>query len=805
MVDIGMVEIGLQDESLVDHIGRQVLHWIVGYSTAWYATLSHCDLVDNFKKVDSGAKILLQGLGVKTGHNDDEDDDEAEYGEEEYDEVVQEGGAEGEVRRVVRQRRRIRRAAARGFVNRYHPLVEYGERNFENLMLADLMENCERGIPIEMFNVLAPFHQNSAGAAGAGVAAAAAGGQNVRLENMQVTQPCSGPSSPTIASPGALSSTSFCLANGGGIGSVLGSGGCSVISSTTAADTADPNWQANKSTVRERNAAMFNNDLMADIRFIVGSDEQVQTIPAHKYVLATGSSVFYAMFYGGLAENKQEIKVPDVEPGAFLTLLKYLYCDEIQLEADNVLATLYVAKKYIVPHLARACVNYLETSLTAKNACLLLSQSRLFEEPELMQRCWEVIDAQAEMAIKSEGFVDIDLKTFETILARETLNCKEIHLFEAALSWAHAACTKMDIEPTSSNKRQLLGQALYLIRIPTMTLEEFANRVAQLGILTNQETIDIFLNFTAKNKPKLTFPVKARAGLKTQVCHRFASCAYRSNQWRYRGRCDSIQFSVDKRIFIVGFGLYGSSTGAADYDVKIELKRLGRVLAENSTKFFSDGSSNTFQVFFETPIQIEPECFYTASVVLDGTELSFFGQEGMSEVSVGTVTFQFQCSSESTNGTGVQGGQIPELIFYGPMGVSQQSSIISASASNNTINNNHTAAGGHTAGKQPSNNSGGSSSNSVPSTTTTSSSSSSSSSAHGGGLLLMGAGGSSSPSNTHSSDRSNVAPFGNGGDNDGASTASANAAGIANWLPPSVAGVSAGQQQLLAGTGEPTE
>uniref|UniRef100_A0A182JBR2 BTB domain-containing protein n=1 Tax=Anopheles atroparvus TaxID=41427 RepID=A0A182JBR2_ANOAO len=253
---------------------------------------------------------------------------------------------------------------------------------------------------IEMFNVLAPFHQNSAGAGGAaGVAAAtAAGSQNVRLENMQVTQPCSAPSSPTIASPGALSSTSFCLANGGaggpGGGVGFGSHHSSVITSTTAADTADPNWQANKSTVRERNAAMFNNDLMADIRFIVGSDEQVQTIPAHKYVLATGSSVFYAMFYGGLAENKQEIKVPDVEPGAFLTLLKYLYCDEIQLEADNVLATLYVAKKYIVPHLARACVNYLETSLTAKNACLLLSQSRLFEEPDLMQRCWEVIDAQ---------------------------------------------------------------------------------------------------------------------------------------------------------------------------------------------------------------------------------------------------------------------------------------------------------------------------------------------------------------------------------------------------------------------------
>lgn len=35
--------------------------------------------------------------------------------------------------------------------------------------------------------------------------------------------------------------------------------------------TLDPNWQAIKSTVRERNAAMFNNDLMADIYFIVGT------------------------------------------------------------------------------------------------------------------------------------------------------------------------------------------------------------------------------------------------------------------------------------------------------------------------------------------------------------------------------------------------------------------------------------------------------------------------------------------------------------------------------------------------------
>lgn len=103
---------------------------------------------------------------------------------------------------------------------------------------------------------------------------------------------------------------------------------------------------------------------------------------------------------------------------------RYLYCDEIQLEADTVLATLYVAKKYIVPHLARACVNYLETSLTAKNACLLLSQSRLFEEPDLMQRCWEVIDAQVSLT-HSLSYLD---------LTSQVVPCKQYHRRHMSLS-----------------------------------------------------------------------------------------------------------------------------------------------------------------------------------------------------------------------------------------------------------------------------------------------------------------------------------------------------------------------------------
>lgn len=406
---------------------------------------------------------------------------------------------------------------------------------------------------------------------------------------------------------------------------------------------------------------------MSDVTFVVGPAGQTKRFFGHKYTLATGSSVFFAMFYGGLAEKSDVIEIPDVEAAAFSCVLRYLYCDEIVLDDDCVLSTLYAAKKYLVTHLSDACVQYLATGLNERNACLLLSQSRLFDEATLTERCWEVIDAQAELALSSQGFTDIDSKTLRSILVREALNASELSVFTAVIRWAVAECGRRSLPASPENQRAVIGDIIFLIRLPCMSLSEFADGPAQSGILTLRETNEIFLHFTASTKPDLPFAHIPRKGLRKEVCHRFQSSAYRSNQWRYRGRCDSIQFSVDKRIFVIGFGLYGSSKGGADYDVVMELKRAGKVLAENTTKFFSDGSSSAFPVYFQNAVQVEADIMYTASVVLEGAELSFFGQDGLSEVCMkDSVNFQFQCSSDSTNGTGVQGGQIPEILFFNP-------------------------------------------------------------------------------------------------------------------------------------------
>lgn len=160
---------------------------------------------------------------------------------------------------------------------------------------------------MEAFNngngvLLSPPHNNSGhhhqqqraestsngGASAAASSGSGSAGITSGENNIQITQPISAPSSP-LASPGAINTTSFCLpsssssSTAAAIGNSCGSG--SYVCSAAAAangfgsaaasnvnDTADPNWQATKATVLERNAAMFNNELMSDIKFVVGGD-----------------------------------------------------------------------------------------------------------------------------------------------------------------------------------------------------------------------------------------------------------------------------------------------------------------------------------------------------------------------------------------------------------------------------------------------------------------------------------------------------------------------------------------------------
>ncbi|XP_020898782.1 BTB/POZ domain-containing protein 6-like [Exaiptasia diaphana] len=436
-------------------------------------------------------------------------------------------------------------------------------------------------------------------------------------------------------------------------------------------DSHGDNWQTTKRSIRERCQFMFNNKLLSDITFVIGKNGEKKRIWAHKLLLAISSPVLHAMFYGSMAEQGLEVELSDCEYETFLELLSYIYFDEVEINESNVLGILYLAKKYILPFLAEKCLDFLEQNIDNQNAFTLLSQARHYNEENLEEKCWEIIERETAQAISSDDFLEINHGVITALLSRETLTVEEVDLFKAVKKWSEKECIRMNLPPLPENIRKVLSVALYLVRFPVMTLEEFASDAAVSGILTQDETIAVFLYHGSKGTKKIAkFPCEPRRGIhKVYRCRRFRS---HCSDWQCDGtNVDSIRFSVDSDILVTGVGLYGiSKPDDTDVPFNVDVELLDShndSLATYEGTYFVDGSNDIHDVHFEMPVAIEAHESYIIRALIKGP-LSLRGNEGMRELRCerSGVRFWFDVDEASFNGTTTCDGQIPEIIFKIP-------------------------------------------------------------------------------------------------------------------------------------------
>ena len=254
----------------------------------------------------------------------------------------------------------------------------------------------------------------------------------------------------------------------------------------------EENWQTKRPTIVERTAFIFNNELLSDVKFVVpvsiGESESKKVIPAHKFVLAISSPVFCAMFYGKMAETTDSVELPDSDYESLLELFRYFYCDEVNLSGSNVMHVLYLANKYMVPSLAGKCTKYLRDNLKASNVFCILPHAQKFEDKDLEDRCWEVIEIQTEEAVTSDEFVTLERSFVESVVKREALKIKEVELFKAVDCWATKESERQGLTPDGDAKRRILGdEILKAIRFPVMSEKEFVSVVFDSYILSFQE------------------------------------------------------------------------------------------------------------------------------------------------------------------------------------------------------------------------------------------------------------------------------------------------------------------------------
>ena len=440
----------------------------------------------------------------------------------------------------------------------------------------------------------------------------------------------------------------------------------------------DDYWQLKRPTIRERIAFFVNNEIMSDVKFVVpaanSESESKQVIPAHKFVLAVSSPVFFAMFYGQMAETSDSIELPDCNYESLLELFRYLYSDKVNLTGSNVIQVWYLARKYLVPSLAWKCIQFVRNKfqVEASNVFRTLPYAHVFQDKDLEDRCWVVVKKQTEEALRSDDFVTIERSLVESVVKREVLNVKEVELFKAVDRWATKECERQGISPDGEAKRGRLGEEIVkAIRFPLMSWKEFRSVTISRGtcsILRYEETSHMMSYYLDTLKTPLQFSPARRVDY--HQCVRFAKFFAPSgtDKWNYEEKMDQIVFTVDRAIHLIGIQLFGSYER---YNVTVEVRRSSKLMKKQSGIYSSikvplkEGYYYGFDVFFDHPIYFEPNNSYEIKSRTSGPS-SWYGEGEKQSVECHGVVFNFIRGFPGTDrdtAHHLDGQKFPALLF----------------------------------------------------------------------------------------------------------------------------------------------
>ena len=194
-----------------------------------------------------------------------------------------------------------------------------------------------------------------------------------------------------------------------------------------------------------------------------------------------------------------------------------MYTDDVDLTAANVMGVLYASRKYIT-NLTKQCLKFLEDSLSAETALQLLEQSMLFDDTDFKKKLLAKIEEEAPGILSSKDFIMLSEQALHEVLQLELCINKELDVFLASIKWAQKKCQELHKSIEGSNLRQVLGENLFFIRFPTMTVDDINEAVIPSGVLTDRERIQVFQYITAKAKSteNLPFPTEPRGKISTQ-------------------------------------------------------------------------------------------------------------------------------------------------------------------------------------------------------------------------------------------------------------------------------------------------
>ncbi|CRK98961.1 CLUMA_CG012360, isoform A [Clunio marinus] len=208
---------------------------------------------------------------------------------------------------------------------------------------------------------------------------------------------------------------------------------------------------------------MVTSNFEPDVVFIV---DEIK-FPAHKRILKISCEQFY-IEHVERNENSLKIILDNVNPRGFQQFLRFCHFGDVNLNPLNMMQTYDVAQTYNNSTLIAFCTEFICNNVDESNVLEILDWilSHQQQNYQLMRFCRGFIIENVMKVLEiEEQFAKITKRLLKMILSLEVLNCSEMFLFQKTLEWAEEECKRVKLNPTQDNKKIVLEDILYLIRL----------------------------------------------------------------------------------------------------------------------------------------------------------------------------------------------------------------------------------------------------------------------------------------------------------------------------------------------------
>lgn len=351
----------------------------------------------------------------------------------------------------------------------------------------------------------------------------------------------------------------------------------------------------------------------------------------------------------------------------FHSVTRCIYYDELELNVDELAEEImYCAKKYMLTKLLKQCVNMLGERLTVMNACSFLQASSSVREDLLNEACLEFIERHAEKIFEQSHHTGLHRDLWKKVIQSDKLCAKETTITQACIEWGKVRCEENNRAADAQNVREELGDILYDIRFPCMSLEEFSTFTKEWDILDKSELREMIQYFGCTNRDKdklgISFCKNVRRSNCVEIC-RF-STTNKVSWYVGKNTIDRISLKSDCAAEIHAVLVYGGTHENSCHEATVQISdQSGTVIGQRIPKIVSDGTPKHCCVYLDKPAKVTKDALYTISLEMVGSSQTFCGDAGISVVSNKNITVNFHNSPLDYNGTTVSGGQIPGIII----------------------------------------------------------------------------------------------------------------------------------------------